>query len=205
MRSASTLLALAMILEPSFALAQPSLRSTFPGRRVGGGTRGECSARMVAHLVPPSSVFAPVGGLVGVLEGPTVHPRPLVINLREVNAVGSRDAARSLTAHRELPAASAGVTLLVLPFKAASVWESSYRCDDGPDDPTTMVSAEVPPVVSLLLTDVTSVDRVTQTHLLDLRALCGRTVSRGQLATSFDLAEVISGDWPPQLPVRCPN
>ena len=28
----------------------------FPGRRVGGGTRGECSARKIMHLVPESNI-----------------------------------------------------------------------------------------------------------------------------------------------------
>ena len=29
----------------------------FPGRRVGGGTRGECSARKIMHLVPESNII----------------------------------------------------------------------------------------------------------------------------------------------------
>ena len=29
----------------------------FPGRRVGGGTRGECSARKIMHLVPDNNIL----------------------------------------------------------------------------------------------------------------------------------------------------
>lgn len=48
--------------------AQANPRSTFPGRRVGGGTRGECSARTLVHLVPETSVYAPdASGLVGLV------------------------------------------------------------------------------------------------------------------------------------------
>ena len=41
----------------SFAL-KAAPRTTFPGRRVGGGTRGECAARPVVHLVPPSNMLS---------------------------------------------------------------------------------------------------------------------------------------------------
>ena len=68
---------------PMTALAQANLRSSFPGRRVGGGTRGECSARILAHLVPDSSVFAPgaTSGL-GLVQGPTANPVSLNISFK---------------------------------------------------------------------------------------------------------------------------
>ena len=210
MRLAPLLIGLAVIAEVSTSLAQTNLRSTFPGRRVGGGTRGECTARVLAHLVPGSSVFAPgAGGVIGLLEGPTANPRPVVISFRQANAAGSSDGARTLLARRELPASTAGVTLLAIPLKGASVWESSYQCDAGPGDPSdplSMVSAAAPPAVSLLLTsDVTLADSALQAKLKALKALCGKTIHREQLASSFDLGDVISADWPEQLPVRCPN
>ena len=83
MRVAPLLIGLAVAAQASAALAQPNLRSTFPGRRVGGATRGECTARVLAHLVPGSSVFAPgAGGLIGLMEGPTANPRPVAISFR---------------------------------------------------------------------------------------------------------------------------
>ena len=42
-----------------FASDVNDLRSQFPGRRVGGGTRGECSARYLALIVNPDSIFSP--------------------------------------------------------------------------------------------------------------------------------------------------
>lgn len=46
----------------------PSRR--FPLRREGGGTRGACAARLVAHLVPPDGHFDPgAGGILAVMEG----------------------------------------------------------------------------------------------------------------------------------------
>lgn len=209
MRIAPLLLGLTVLVQASAALAQPNLRSTFPGRRVGGGTRGECTARVLAHLVPGSSVYAPgAAGVIGVLEGPTANPRPLALSIRQVNASGSADAARNLQLQKELPASTAGVTLLSLVLKGASVWESSYRCDEGspdPSDPLGMVTSVAPPAVSLLLADVTPADAALQARLKQLRALCGKTVARDQLAADFDLRDVISADWPAQLPVRCPG
>ena len=210
MRVAPLLIGLAVVAQASAVLAQPNLRSTFPGRRVGGGTRGECTARVLAHLVPGSSVFAPgPTGWIGLVEGPTANPRPVAISFRQANASGSSDAARTLLAKRELPASTAGVTLLAISLKGASVWESSYQCDAGPGDPSdplSMVSAAAPPAVSLLLTgDVTPADTALQGKLKGLKALCGKTIAREQLASSFELGDVISSEWPAQLPVRCPN
>ena len=62
-------------LVPSIAVAQVDPRSVFPGRRVAGGTRGDCAARILAHLVPPSSVYAPgSAALLGLLQGPAETP-----------------------------------------------------------------------------------------------------------------------------------
>ena len=209
MRSASLLVALALVAQASAALAQPNLRSTFPGRRIGGGTRGECAARVLAHLVPASSVFAPgAGGLIGLVEGPTANPRPIQAAFRQANASGSSAAARELILQRQLPANGPGVTLLSVALKGPTVWESTYACDEGPGDPSdplAMVSSQTPPAVSLLLQDPTPADTALQARLKALRSLCGKTITREQLAADFDLRDVINAEWPAQLPVRCPS
>ena len=89
MRVAPLAVCLALVADASAVMAQPNLRSTFPGRRVGGGTRGECTARVLAHLVPGSSVFAPgASGLIGLVEGPTANPRPVAINTQGRQCLG---------------------------------------------------------------------------------------------------------------------
>jgi len=188
------------------ALAQADLRSNFPGRRIGGGTRGECTARVLAHLVPSSSVFAPGPALtVALLEGPTANPRPLQVLFRPQ---GAGITPSSPVAKRELPPSPAGVTLLsVGPFKGAEVWESTYRCSDtapASNDPFNFVESVSPPALSLLVTDVTPNDRSLQGSLKLLKDLCGSQVGRADLAKAFALEEVIGLDWPVQLPVRCP-
>ena len=184
------------------ALAQVDLRSTFPGRRVGGATRGECSARLLAHLVPESSVYAPGTPVtLAVLEGPTAMPYPLLVSLRPQ--------AGGAAFSRTLPASAAGVTLLQLkPLQAATVWESSYRCDEGQPvsaDLLSFVSASSPPALSLLVADRTPADRTVEASLQSLRRHCGKSVPKQQLARDFGLDELKTADWPDQLPVRCPS
>ena len=90
---------------PSPAFAQANLRSTFPGRRVGGGTRGECSARTLVHLVPDSSVFAPgASGDLALVQGPTANPVSLTMTFKPE--------AGGASTSQTLPASSAGVTLI---------------------------------------------------------------------------------------------
>ncbi|MFY8148024.1 MAG: hypothetical protein ACOVNL_02265 [Prochlorococcaceae cyanobacterium] len=192
-------------------LAQENLRNTFPGRRVGGGTRGECSARVVANLVPSTSVFSPgASRRIGVLEGPTANPRPLRLAFRPLNSSGSSDTARAAMSQRMLPASPAGVTLVTLPaLKVPTVWESSFACEEGtadPQDPLAFVQSESPPAVSLLVADADSTpeDKPLQAALQQLGRSCGASVPREQVASLFGLSDVITAEWPASLPVRCP-
>lgn len=204
-------LSFALLVLPLAAVAQPDLRSTFPGRRVGGGTRGECSARLLAHLVPSSSVFAPGAGLtIGLLEGPTAQPRPLQVTFRPLSNAGTAAQAQGRTTTRELPAAATGVVLLsIAPVKGATIWESGYRCDEGSGgsagaDPLDFVQSASPPAVSLLVSDALREDKSIEAGLKTLRAFCGKTVATAAVAKTFGLTDVVTLDWPQQLPVRCP-
>ena len=92
---------------------QAAPRNSFPGRRVGGGTRGECAARPIVHLVPSSSVFAPGDLLlIAVLEGPSSNPQRLQIVLRLASADGGFDAADAPVLQREFPAAQNRLILI---------------------------------------------------------------------------------------------
>ena len=56
----------------------------FPGRRVGGGTRGECSARKIMHLVPESNIaFQNELGHFALIIGPSNDPKDININFKE--------------------------------------------------------------------------------------------------------------------------
>ena len=181
-----------------------SNRSTFPGRRVGGGTRGECSARILVHLVPENSVFAPgATGIVGLVQGPATNPVSLELSFQP-EGVGSATT-------RTLPAAPASLTLI---SRAATtvptIWESNFNCEtgDGVDnlqDPLAFVQTTFPPVLSLLVPDAEPVDQPVQLALASLRAKCGGTVPSVQTLAKFGLADLVTDEWPQQLPVRCPS
>jgi hypothetical protein len=202
---------LRLVAGPLAAAAQPNLRNTFPGRRIGGGTRGECSARLLANLVPANSVFAPGSGVtIGLLEGPTAQPRPLQLSFRPLNNAGTSAAASAQVSARDLPAAPAGVVLLTIPaVKTATIWESGYRCEGGGSgagaaDSLDFVQSASPPAVSLLVSDPQADDKAVAAALQQLRRQCGKTVATASLAQSFGLADAITPEWPQQLPVRCP-
>ena len=210
---AASLLALAPVvaLEPPQAQAQSDLRKNFPGRRVGGGTRGDCSSRLLAHLVPASSVFAPgKARYLGVLEGPSASPSPLEITFRPLSGRGTADGSMASWQRRVLPASAPGITLLMMPpVKVPTMWESSYLCPGAaatptPADPLNFVAADSPPALSLLVMEASKEDGAVQASLARLHRSCGSSVSRQEVGATFGLADLITAQWPERIPVRCP-
>lgn len=198
-------------LESPGAQAQTDLRKSFPGRRVGGGTRGDCSSRLLAHLVPSSSVFAPgKARYLGLLEGPSASPSPLEITFRPLSDRGTADGSMTSGQRRVLPASGPGITLISLPsVKVPTVWESSYLCPGAaavpsPTDPLSFVAAESPPALSLLVTEASREDGAVQASLAKLQRSCGATVPREEVGTAFGLSDLITAQWPERIPVRCP-
>ena len=184
------------------AEAQTDLRSTFPGRRVGGGTRGECSARTLVHLVPESSVYAPgTAGTLGVVQGPTANPVSLKLSFKPED--GGAESTRTLAA------APASLTLISSAGPTGpTVWESSFNCETGGGgdslDPLAFVQSSSPPALSLLVADAEASDQPVQAALKSLRAQCGSSVSAKDTLAQFGLADLVTDEWPAQLPVRCP-
>jgi len=212
-RLVAALLTLAplMALQPSEAQAQSDLRKSFPGRRVGGGTRGACSSRLLAHLVPASSVFAPgKDRFLGVLEGPSASPSPLEITFRPLNGRGTVEGSMASGQRRVLPASAPGITLLTLPpVKVPTMWESSYVCSEAaapptPADPLNFVAADSPPALSLLVAEASKEDLAVQTSLARLHRSCGSSVPREEVGAAFGLSDLITAQWPERIPVRCP-
>ena len=204
---ASTLLGIFCVgsLLPKGVQAAP--RDSFPGRRVGGGTRGECAARKIVHLVPPSSVFAPgATALIGWLEGPTSTPQPLEVTLRTAAADGSADAGAAPVVEKQVPAAANRLVLLSIPTGPRPLlWESSYRCgaDDGSDE-FGFITASAPPAVSLLVEQSGQVDQKLQQQLASLKVLCGATTPLAPLQTAFQIGDdVIDASWPQNVTVAC--
>jgi hypothetical protein len=203
-------LLMAAIAPIGAARGQESLRSTFPGRRVGGGTRGDCTARVVAHLVPENNMLgAAAATTLGILEGPASTPRPLQVAFRPRRQEGNNPAPAAGFENRTIPPAPAGVTLLRIPAVGEdTLWESSYQCEETPAGGDTallsFVSSVAPPAQSLLVSARLPGDRKVELELQKLRAACGATVATAEVASAFGLNDVITREWPARLPVRCP-
>ena len=201
-------LALVGMVLPLAADAQPNLRSSFPGRRIGGGTRGECSARFLANLVPANSVYAPGGAnLIALLEGPTGTPRPLALSFSPYSA-DSTTASTAATTQKLLPASPAGLVLVTIPaIKSPTRWESAYRCPDGDNrsggGELDFVQSASPPALSLLVGQGEPADQPVQALLKQFRGACGKTLPLAEVAKAFNLSDSLGSGWPDQLPVRC--
>ena len=193
---ASLLLGAGLFPEPILSQS----RNAFPGRRIGGGTRGECAARQIIHLVPDSSVFAPgSAGLIGWLEGHSLDPKPIEVSLRKQNT-STPELSRSVVS------AGPRLVLLRLPQVLALplVWESGYQCAEAPaDDEFGFIGADGPPAKSLLVADLLPADSAVQTHLRDVLNKCGSTTSLASISRLFELNDVLSSSWPEALPVVC--
>ena len=176
-------------------------RNTFPGRRVGGGTRGECNARALVHLVPDSSVFAPgASGLLGLVEGPAENPFNLTVQFKSGDG--------GLTVNRTFMASSSALTLMTIQdLSTPTVWESSFECSAGDgmwnDDPIAFIQSSSPPARSLLLPEAEGDDLKVQNILSSLRQYCGKKVPAQETLARFGLADLVTEAWPRQLRVRC--
>ena len=189
---------------PTPTFAQANLRSTFPGRRVGGGTRGECSSRILAHLVPNDSVYSPgESGDLGLVQGPIANPVSLTMTF-------SPNEGEGVERRRVLDASSVGLILVRgIGVNRPTIWESTFDCnaDDqsASADPLSFVETVSPPAISLLLPQQEPSDVSVQNALVSLRQNCGSTVPAQATLAQFGLADLITKDWPTQLPVRCPS
>ena len=182
---------MAVALAGQTALAQTDSRNSFPGRRVGGGTRGVCTSRLIAHLTPANNIqrVPPAGPVrLTVLQGPTSEPYPLQIALDGRPSV-------------QLPASPAGVVVLSIPpVRSDTRWQSSYVCPAATpegDDPLNFVVSVAPPALSLLRPTSGAGDQ-----LPGLLSRCGGTIDLAQIRQWLGV-EALPGQWPQQLPVRC--
>ena len=197
-----------MTLLVSLTEVQAAPRNSFPGRRVGGGTRGECAARSIVHLVPSSSVFAPGDpSVIALLEGPSANPQPLEIVLRVASADGGFDAAVAPILQRDLPGAKNRLVVLSFPSSQKALrWESSYRCgSESGGDEFGFIAASAPPALSLLVPGSGDrEDRNLQKVLANLQESCGGTAALQPLKTTLQLGdEVVNDFWPEHVTVEC--
>jgi hypothetical protein len=158
----------------------------FPLRREGGGTRGACASRLVAHLVPPESRLDP-GPLpiLGVIEGESPEPAPLVLRWSGGERI---EPAR--------PGASLRLLRLTAPV-APGLWESFPACE-GSAEPM------APPARSLLgpAPAAAATDGAARDALGALWRRCGERVATAELLAHWSYPH-LADRLPATLPVVC--
>ena len=187
-------------------MAQQNLRDTFPGRRIGGGTRGECAARFVINLVPRTSVFAPgPAALIAVLHGPSRRPMPLALSFRSYEGEGSFQSNRLISRRLESPSPASLLLFKISDMALPLVWESSYQCEpDQVVDELAFLGSDAPAAVSLLVDTAQSEDQVLQSALTKWHKVCGGSVPVRDVVETARLEGLDLSRWPSQLPVHCP-
>ncbi|QEY32774.1 hypothetical protein EVJ50_11585 [Synechococcus sp. RSCCF101] len=201
----SALLLALLLLLPALPV-RADLRNSFPGKRVKPSTRGECFSRSLIHLVPIDSTYAPPSdGRLAMLQGPSGNPFPLVVTFRPYggpDAVSEGAPGKTVT----LDAAPASLTLIPAPsIETPMVWESTYQCtdDDAGGGMFGFVQAVSPPAETLLLNRPSMADQANAADLAWVASSCGGTVAAAEVARRFAIEDLVTADWPDQLPVRC--
>lgn len=167
--------------------SSPDRSRRFPLRREGGGTRGACASRLVAHLVPLDGRLDPGSRpILGVIEGESPEPAPLV--LRWPGGERIEPARRG-----------ASLRLLLLSSPAgAGLWESFPACEGSTEPPA-------PPARSLLGPGPRSsgaANGVARNSLRVLWSRCGERVATAELLAAWDYSH-LADRLPPTLPVVC--
>ena len=181
------------------------LRSQFPGRRVGGGTRGECSARYIAHIANPDSIFSPgKSGLLAILQGPSSNPKGLTTKFGIYNI--NKDTEYTSEIRLNHPKAS----LFIIPSPKISKpisWSSSYDCQANNTeslDIFNFVEDTSPPALSLLLNDTSDDNLDIQKNILKFSSSCSKKVKSEDVFNAFSLQNTINKkNWPLILDVNC--
>jgi len=200
-----------MFLLAAIAPAAADLRSTFPGRRIGGGTRGECSARLLAHLVPASSVYAPdASGRLAVLVGEGNVQATLVSSLSAYE-VGQGQTGPEIV--KRFLVVGPGIYLFSAAQLAQPVkWESHYECGPVLPNPEPadagfqldFVGQHSPPAISLLLEPSTAADVSIQASLKQFAQSCGKEIGLEEVVAVMGLdMKDISAQVPKRVAVYC--
>ncbi len=180
-------------------------RSQFPGRRVGGGTRGECSARYLAHIVNPDSIFSPgKSGLLAILQGPSTNPKALITKFGIYNL--NQESEYISEIRLKHPKAS----LFIIPspkINSPIIWSSSYDCQTNSAEDLgilNFVEDTSPPALSLLLNDSPNEYLNLQKNILKFSSSCSSSVKAEDVFSAFSLQNTINkNDWPLNLDVKC--
>ena len=178
----------------------------FPGRRVGGGTRGECSARKIMHLVPESNIaFQNELGHFALIIGPSNDPKDININFKEfeptqTNTIDLKDL--------KIKASKEKVFLISIPSQDVPfILESSFDCNDNTDMgfDFNFIQDSSPPAQTLIAPSSYQGNKNKEDKMVWLSKFCDSNISQSSLSEKFQIGEFFDENWAKEINVTCLN
>ena len=194
-----------------FSQDQMNIGLAFPGRRLGGGTRGECSARKIMHLVPENNIlFHNSNGQIALIIGPSNKPKDVKIAFKsyysefdDINgpSPGIDDLLISNSSEK--------IILLYIPKKNFPfTWESSFECSEDNGDSFNdfvfdFIQDNSPPAISLIAPEFYKKNNNNEDDITWLSNYCDKKISQNELNKKFNLNELFDENWSDEIFVDC--
>ena len=197
---------------PKYLISQEiNIGSAFPGRRLGGGTRGECSARKIMHLVPDNNIlFHNSEGQIALIIGPSSSPKDVKIAFKPYSSPdGNFNGPSPEIDELFIANSSEKIILLNIPKKKFPfTWESAFECSDDNEESFdgfgfNFIQDNSPPAISLIAPESLQKKNNSEDKILWLSKYCGKNISQNELNKKFILNELFDENWSDEIFVDC--
>ncbi len=205
-------LILASSIFPKYLMSQEiNIGSAFPGRRLGGGTRGECSARKIMHLVPDNNIlFHNSEGQIALIIGPSSSPKDVKIAFEPYSSPdGNFNGPSPEIDELFISNSSEKIILLSIPKKKFPfTWESAFECSDDNEESFdgfgfNFIQDNSPPAISLIAPESLQKKNNSEDKILWLSKYCGENISQNELNKKFKINELFDENWSEVISVDC--
>ena len=197
---------------PKYSISQEiNIGSAFPGRRLGGGTRGECSARKIMHLVPDNNIlFHNSEGQIALIIGPSSSPKDVKIAFKPYSSSdGNFKGPSPEIDELFISNSSEKIILLNIPKKKFPfTWESAFECSDDNEESFdgfgfNFIQDNSPPAISLIAPESLQKKNNSEDKILWLSKYCGKNISQNELNKKFQINELFDENWSEEIYVDC--
>ena len=197
---------------PKYLISQEiNIGSAFPGRRLGGGTRGECSARKIMHLVPDNNIlFHNSEGQIALIIGPSSSPKDVKIAFKPYSSPdGNFNGPSPEIDELFISNSSEKIILLNIPKKKFPfTWESAFECSDDNEESFDgfgfdFIQDNSPPAISLIAPESLQKKNNSEDKILWLSKYCGKNISQNELNKKFKINELFDENWVEEISVDC--
>ena len=178
-----------------------NINNAFPGRRVGGGTRGECSSRLLINLVnKDNALYLNNLDPIAILAGKSKTSESIRISLINDN--------RKVLNSINIPSETSELIIIKsLPIGIDQILEAKPICKNDTDnyDPFTIVSSVFPPTKSYLLKNKRNKDKEIKSYLSTMLNKCNTQVGVNQIINMWELEKGLAEKYnlPENIPIKC--